>query len=624
MKERLLYLLKIYLLIVLTFINAKVLFMLYNGTDQSVSFSDHMQAIYHGLSLDLSTALYFLILPFLAILVSIWTRVPRILFYIYYGFIAVVFALTFVFDTVLYNFWNFKLDSSCLQYLATPKEAVASVSVGFLLAGFVIMLLIALFIYLALTVPRLSFLNRINDEETTTTQRILTTVIMLAIIPVFIIGIRGGLSESTTNIGQVYYSDNQFLNHSAVNPVFSFFSSLEDTASDVPDYNFMDESERSRVMDGLYPTTSVDADSLLRTTRPNIVIILMESCGGIFTEDIGHRKEVMPYFNKLVKEGVYFSNMYANSFRTDRGTLCTWSGFLSFPRFSIMKMPSMSRHLPSIAKTLKAKGYATSYIYGGDINFTNMRSYLFSAGFEQITWMKDYTIEEQNSAKWGVRDDITFNTLAARIKNNTNHAPSHLAPRTSYLIGFSTLSSHEPWDVPTHRLSDPILNSFNYLDECIGRFIEDMKKSPEWDNLLVILLPDHGYSHCGVNFEHEDHDHVPMLWLGGAIKEPRRIEKICNQSDLAATLLGQMKLPHDEFYFSRDVMSTSYTYPFAVHNYNNGMSMVDSTGFMVYDLNSNSLIVNKSSDAKRMVRIGKAILQTESKKLRSLPPTPPK
>ena len=107
MKKRLLYLLKIYLLIVLTFVNAKVLFMLYNGTDQSVSFSDHMQAIYHGLSLDLSTALYFLILPFLAILVSIWTRVPRILFHIYYGFIAVVFALTFVFDTVLYNFWNF-------------------------------------------------------------------------------------------------------------------------------------------------------------------------------------------------------------------------------------------------------------------------------------------------------------------------------------------------------------------------------------------------------------------------------------------------------------------------------------------------------------------------------------
>ena len=185
---------------------------------------------------------------------------------------------------MLYNFWNFKLDSSCLQYLATPKEAVASVSVGFLLAGFVIMLLIALFIYLALTVPRLSFLNRINDDETTTTQRILTTVIMLAMIPVFIIGIRGGLSESTTNIGQVYYSDNQFLNHSAVNPVFSFFSSLEDTASDVPDYSFMDESEEAqRVMRTSTPTASEQPDTLLRTSRPDIVIILLESCGGIFT-----------------------------------------------------------------------------------------------------------------------------------------------------------------------------------------------------------------------------------------------------------------------------------------------------------------------------------------------------
>jgi len=185
-----------------------------------------------------------------------------------------------------------------------------------------------------------------------------------------------------------------------------------------------------------------------------------------------------------------------------------------------------------------------------------------------------------------------------------------------FLIGYSTLSSHEPWDVPTHRLDDEIANAFNYLDECIGHFINDMKSTPQWDNLLIIMLPDHGYSHFGVGEEHEMHDHVPMLWLGGAIREPRRIEQLCNQTDLPATLLGQLGIAHDEYPFSRDVMSRSYSYPFAVHTYNNGITMKDSTGFAVFDLNANRIIVDKSSDSNLLMKKGKAILQTAAKELK--------
>ena len=317
----------------------------------------------------------------------------------------------------------------------------------------------------------------------------------------------------------------------------------------------------------------------------------------------------MPRFNKLVDEGVYFSNFYANSYRTDRGTLCTWSGYPSFPRSSLMKMPAKTRFLPGIAKSLLKEGYHTSYIYGGDINFTNMRSYLVTIGFDQFCWMKDYTMEQQRTSKWGVRDDITFATLYDQIT-----APK--ANGIHRLIGYSTLSSHEPWDVPTHRLSEEIPNAFNYLDECLGNFIDKMKQTPQWDNLLVILLPDHGYSYFGVDETHELHDHVPMLWLGGALWGPRRVEQFCNQTDLPATLLGQMGLPHDDYLFSRDVMSRNYTYPFVVHTYNNGITMKDSTGFAVYDLNVNRIIVDKSTDAQKLIRRGMAILQTASEHIR--------
>lgn len=612
MKERVLYLLKTYLLTLLVFVMAKQVFMLCNSEGHDIAVGDVWDVIVHGLTLDLSTALYFLIIPFLVVMVSLYWCKKQILttiLNIYNGIIAVAFSLAFVADTSLYEFWQFKLDASCLQYLETPTEAMASVSGSYLILRLVIWLVVALIIFWAYrtTVRPLWTVRPLRANYKSVAFGLF---VFLLFVPLFIIGIRGGLGESTTNIGQVYYSSRQFLNHSAVNPVFSFLASIEKTASSVPEYRFMDEDEREQLMEGIYPVESVDTDTLLRTKTPDVIIILLESCGGIFTEEIGRRKDIMPHLNRYVHEGIYFSQFYANSYRTDRGTLCTWSGYPSFPTSSVMKMPSKSRFLPGIAKSLREAGYQTTYIYGGDINFTNMRSYLVTIGFDQLVWQSDYTLEEQRSAKWGVRDDITFATLYEQV--------ARFKPDEHYLIGYSTLSSHEPWDVPTHELKEEIPNAFNYLDRCIGNFIEQVRKTPQWDNLLVVLLPDHGYSYFGVGEEDELHDHVPMLWLGGAVKSPRRIELLCNQTDLPATLLGQMGLPHDDFLFSRDIMSKNYTYPFAVHTYNNGITMKDSTGFAVYDLNANRVIVDKSTDSQTLIRRGMAILQTASEHINQL------
>lgn len=608
MRQRLIYLCKFYLFTVVLFIIAKIIFMLVNHEGQSFTVGDVLNVVWHGLSLDLSTALYVLIVPFLATLVSLWWDgrwLTRIL-HAYNLLVAIILTLAFVADTSLYPFWHFKLDSLCLQYFDSPAEMRASVSGLYMTVRLIVLIVGVALVY--------KLYQRIPLWHKAPTYRSGATAGSILFIPLFVIGIRGGLDESTTNVGQVYFSQNQFLNHSAVNPLFNFVTSFEETSFYVPDYEFMSEDERHAAMEGLYFTHSIATDSLLRTQRPNIVVILLESCGGIFTEDIGHRKDVMPQLNQLTKEGVYFANFYANSFRTDRGTLCTWSGFPSFPRSSIMKMPAKVRFMPGIAMSLKNAGYRTWYLYGGDINFTNMHGYLVTIGFEELHWKKDYSTEEQNTAKWGVRDDITFATLSDYLKTQAPTDPADA--RGPVLAGYSTLSSHEPWDVPTHRLDDEVLNAFNYLDGCIGDFVSEMKQSPLWENLLIILLPDHGYSYLGVEPTHPEHDHVPMLWLGGAVKAPRRVEQLCNQTDLPATLLGQLGIGHDEFKYSRDVMSQGYTYPFAIHTYNNAITMRDSTGFAVFDLNADRTIVDESTDSEALLKKGKAILQTAARDFR--------
>ena len=600
MRQRALYLFKFYVATLFFFVAAKVGFMLYQHGGHNFTFTDMLQVIGHGLSLDLSTSLYIIAVPFLLVAASLWLRIPKWCFRIYYAFAAVLLSLAFVADTSLYEFWQFKLDASCLSYLETPTEAMASVSTGYILLRLLCLMILVggiYWVYDKLTPP----FQRLASGM----QKLASSLTALLLIPLIIIGIRGGLDESTTNIGQVYYSQNQFLNHSAVNPVFSFFASFEKTATNNVTYHFMEDKACELIVSELYNTKSVGIDTLLTTQQPNIIVILLESCGGQFTE-ISGRTDITPNLNRLAHEGIYFTNCYANSWRTDRGTLCTWSGYPSFPTMSVMKMPSKSRSLPNIARTLQQeRGYSTHYLYGGDINFTNMRSYLVAGGFSDLTWKDDYTKEEQTSAKWGVRDDITFQTLTELTRTM----------RQPFLIGYSTLSSHVPWDVPIHHFDDEVLNAFYYLDQCVGDFIQQLRQSDLWNNTLVIMLPDHGIVYADLDESNPLLNHIPMLWVGGAVKQPRRIEQVCNQTDLPATLLGQLGISHDDYTFSRDVLSVTYKNPFAIHTYDDGYTIIDSASFVNYDFISNRVVSNYGKDRDKLILRAKAILQAASKDL---------
>ena len=600
MKKRIAYISLYFFTVLLIFILQKPLFMLYNGSiEKGFGFADYMQVMVHGASLDAATAGYLTAFPFLLVLISIWFRkfpLKKIL-YGYYILAAALISIIFVVDMALYTFWGFKLDASVFLYIDSPKEALASVSVGFiLLRVLAILLLLALNSWVLLKIT--------PSVLTATRKRIAGTAGMLLLGGVLFIIIRGGVTESTSNIGQVYFSNEPFLNHSAVNPDFSLLSSMGKSQDFASEFNFFDEEKRAALFDGLYPTT--DGDSIiqvLNTKRPNILIILMEGFGGAFVEPLGGLPDVTPHFNRLSKEGIFFTNCYANSFRTDRGTVCTFSGYLGLPTASVMKIPAKSRTLPAIAEGLSKAGYKTDFLYGGDINFTNMKSYLLSTGYQRLTANTDFSLAEQTSNAWGVNDDITFEYLYNQLRNRKEEGPWHTA--------FLTLSSHEPFEVPYHRLEDKIPNAFAYTDECLGKFVDRLKQTPAWKDLLVICLPDHGfyYPREGSNAMPRFY-HIPLLWLGGAVKQPMQVDKIMNQTDLAATLLGQLGLEHTAFTFSRNVLGSDYKYPFAFYSFNNGFSFRDSTGVTVFDNNSGSILFDEPEADESRLDKGKAILQT--------------
>src|SRR5690606_7393298 len=151
--------------------------------------------------------------------------------------------------------------------------------------------------------------------------------------------------------------------------------------------------------------------------------------------------------------------IYASGDRTDKGLIAILSGYPAQPQTSIIKFPAKTERLPQLNRFIREMGYRTSFIYGGDIDFANFRSYLNSSGFDHLTTLDDFD-DELYTSKWGVHDHHMFKRALEELDTTT-------APFFKVIL---TLSSHEPFDVPIEPLlpgndaESLFLNSCHYTD----------------------------------------------------------------------------------------------------------------------------------------------------------------
>ena len=562
-------LLRLFATLVLIFVTQKVLFMLYNmGMADGAPFLSCLAALWHGLRLDITMACYLMILPVAVMIVSYCFRnFPlRKVLMPYYIAVAIVLSLVFVADTILYSFWGAKLDANDLIYAAKPKDMLASLPLwGTLLA------------FLAVGLLAFHYSHRLRHATPAVLPPCPNKLPMLFYIllgGLVFLGMRGGISESTANPSYAYFSQHPFCNHAALNPTFNVFHSLFKVQDLSKEFDTMPEEEAKALLGNAYEPDSTLADTLLAVRRPNILLVIWEGSGlGMVGSDT-----VAPNLHRYRQEGVWFSNCYANSYRTDRGIVSVLSGWLGLPTTTLVKRPDLCRNLPSLASSLKAAGYTTRMTYGGDIDFTNMRLYFSETGFATVNGGDDFPSSQRTSA-WGVPDHFLL---------TTDLIPSE----RPFLSAALTLSSHEPWEVPMHRLDDYRRNSFAYTDSCLGALIEQLRPLPLWDSLLVIIVPDHGIPfEDGMPTSDVAAARIPMLWMGGAVRKAQQIDYLCSQSDLAATLLCQLGLPADRFPFSRNVLGTDYPLrkQFAMHSDKNCLNLVTPDGSWFYDCISGTL-----------------------------------
>lgn len=605
MKRRILFIVVLFFAMALLMAVQKPLFMAFHAARCADCGAEAWwQVVRHGWTLDLTVAGYVTALPLLLVLVSVWVPLERRTWHrLLAGYLIVVAlfaAAVFAVDLALYGYWGFRIDSSVLLYLKSPKEAAASVTTReWLVQGSIFLLAAAV-----LTAALLSVLRLLDTPKLSSRGRAGGTALLLLLGGLCFLAIRGGVSVATANVSKVYFSSDQFLNHAATNPLFSLLSTLGDDKDLQPQYLFFDEEERAARFEEIRGDRpdSVAAVRLLKTPRPNVVIVILESFGRTFTDERVGEEWVTPNLQRLKAEGVWFENLFANSFRTDRGEVAILNGFPAQTRMSIMKYPAKNRTLPSVARSLAAEGYETEFVYGGDLNFTDQASYMYATGWNRLVWQKELRFDAPVS-KWGYADDVMADWFGGEVLRLAEGGQPFLA-------GWLTLSSHEPFEVPYAKFEDKILNAVAFTDDCVGRMIERWRRSPAWDDLLVVLIADHAYPYpADLPYNVGRRHRIPMIWTGGAVAEPAVVVEYGSQIDLAATLLDQMEIDHSPFIYSKNLLSPSVP-KFGYWCFNEGFGIADPQGETVFDCTSGRVLIG--DDPERLDR-GKVLLQTTYK-----------
>lgn len=625
--KQIIWFVKTYATFVVLFVLQKPLFLFLEkgSATQPVDniFTELPAVIWHGLPLDLSMAGYLSVIPGFLSIAVVWLKrdLVKPIMNIYFIIASLFITCSFLLNASLYPYWKYPLDSTPLFYFFTsPADAIASVSIWQVILSIVILIVLTIGVWFTLRMrgekrqqySRYAYgygglgsgkRNRFDDFDR---HRGRTSIILLLLTGLLFLPIRGGITVSTMNTGQAYYSQNAYLNHSAVNPLFSLLESITHQEDFASQYRFMKDKEADKIFATMTSTSDENTYPLLNEATfkkgtPDILIVIMESFASDIMPSMGSYKDVAVCLDSIAQQSILFTRFYANSFRTDRGMVSILSGYPAQPTTSIMRYPRKTSQLPSIARKLaKYKNYKTTYYYGGDADFCNMRSYLVSQGYQHIISDANFPIEDKLS-KWGVPDHI----VAARMMKDIKAQQNEKRPMLRIL---QTSSSHEPFEVPYHRLKDKRLNAFAYTDSVMGAIVREYRKLPRWKNTLIVFVPDHvgGYKE-----QLNDHDRsryqIPLILAGGAISRPMKVGIIGSQHDIAATLLGQLGVEHREFTFSKNMMSDA-TPKFAFFAVNDAFGVVSEENSLIYDNRAKRIVYDKGEKGFNLKR-GQAYLQ---------------
>ena len=546
---------------------------------EEIRFGEVLSTFYFALKLDLSTTSYILILPFLLLVIQSFGKVnwANILNKIYTVFVLLVYIIISVAELGLYKEWKTKLTYKALVYLQHPGEIVKSVPNWDLVFFFMLFLLQIVIFFL--TYQKYFY----RPPNYNLKEKITGKILFMILVPgLLVLGLRGGFGQIPITVSRSYFSKHDILNQVAVNSGYNIAFNIIDyyQIEEKNIFHFMPEYEALAIVRKIHETEKDTTIRILNQERPNIVIILLESWSGDLIESLGGLPGLTPQFHELEKEGLLFTEFYSTGNRSQQALASLFSGLPALPLTTLTDHPGKYDALPSLIKILKDEGYYSSFFFGGDLTYGNIKSYLIYNQFDRLVEETDF----DNSAvkgKLGVHDEGLFEKMLEEIGDQPE----------PFFTAALTLSSHSPYDQPGERPIDWIdlekkyVNSAWYTDKCLGDFFKKVKEKPWYDNTLFIVLSDHSHpSYNNYQWWSFRFRHIPLLFLGGALDKQYvnvKSNHLSSNMDLTSTLLKQLNLDDKPFFWSKN-MFNPYSPQFAYLEINEGFGWKRPEMFLEY------------------------------------------
>jgi phosphoglycerol transferase MdoB-like AlkP superfamily enzyme len=522
----------------------------------------------YSLRIDSSTAGYIAALPILLYVVGWLFRsisIPNSWLRIYTIICICIVSFTTIIDLNIYREWGTKINYRAFAYFfESPKEAIASSGNA--------PVFLSLSISLLLLFAGIFLSKRIIANPTFPELNIFVKLpVAVLLLGVTFLTIRGGWQVSTMNQSMAYFSNKPILNHAALNTQWNLIHSIiNNSKSSKNPFIYLPEKQASELVDSLYHQLTLSkTPDILHIQRPNVVVLMLESFTADVIESMGGEQGVTPHFDDLISQGILFDHIYSASDRTDKGIIGILSAFPAQAIKKVMTENTKQEKLPAISQVFKNADYETSFYYGGQSEFTNLKSYLLSHDFNNLVDQNAFEKKDMNS-KWGAYDDVVLNKQLSDLNRS----------KQPFFSALMTLTNHEPFELPTKphfpgkEKGDMFRSTAFFTDSCLSDYFSKAKKQAWYKNTLFILVADHGHYLPGSIYEpyHPGKYRIPLLFFGEVIKEEFRgtkIHKLGNQTDIAATLFTQLNLPFDQFKWSKDLLNAE-SKDFAFFNWDNG------------------------------------------------------
>ncbi len=534
---------KVYLLFVSLFLIGRFFFyLLYFERFNDISFSESLLTFIYGLRMDTIVICIILIIPtiFLAITPKIFSNFISKFLSIYILFFLVIALFIECASFPFFAEYDLRPNYLFIEYLEYPQEVTSLLFKDYKLQ------FIAVFILIITTIKIYSKSKFINFEQVFKQNYISRILILAPILLVLFLGIRSSLGHRPVNISDALYSENRVINEITKNSLHSLgyaYYSNKKAENNISKYGKIDIKEAYKVAsfaigidykDEKKPFYREVKSKLTSKKQKNLVIFIQESMGAQFTGFIG-KQNFTPNLDNLAQNYLSFTNLYSNGTRSVRGLAALTSGTLPINGIEVIKRNKSQQDYFTIASLLKPYGYKSSFIYGGEARFDNMKSWYLGNGFDEVIEQKDFTNPIFTST-WGVSDEDLV------IKANEKFKSYYENNEKFVSVMFSS-SNHMPFELPDGKIEfeknipkTSVENAIKYADFAIGKFFELAKKENYFKDTVFVVVADHNVRVYGDQIVPIDMFQIPAVIVSSDI--PHQIfTNLTSQSDVLATAL---------------------------------------------------------------------------------------